>query len=266
MPHRMDYRKAQALRAAELMEQARNAQTIPQAAPSPAQSTVEPASDTESTQGPRQAPAHRLSEQYDKNIEALGRGAEAFARHPDNPSEKVVKSSGSNFDYPRDPDSPNRGVNLRRPPTNPKLQPSSEPEEPMHVQQPIAYEKAIDRNEEMIADLHNAPTSGAVQELSTRPDSDASTAPELPASPESPTPIEAESAEPAPEATAPSEPPFDPETTNTQFAYTDDELAFFKLAEGAVLESGQGKPVTDRNRTQTQVVVPGLTPDEPQDD
>ncbi len=266
MPHRMDYRKAQALRAAELMEQARNAQTIPQTGPAPAQSSVEPASDTESTPNTREAPAHRLSDQYDKNIEALGRGAEAFARHPENPSEKVVKSSGSNFDYPRDPESPNRGVNLRRPPTNPKLQPGSEPKEPMHVQQPIAYEKAIDRNEEMIADLQNATTKGAVQELSTDSANGAPGAPEQPSSPEAPTPSEIESAEPTPEAPAVSRPPFDPESTNTQFAYTDEELAFFKLAEGAVLESGQGKAVTDHNRTQTQVLIPGLSPDESQND
>ena len=33
-------------------------------------------------------------------------------------------------------------------------------------------------------------------------------------------------------------------------------MAFYKLADGAVLESGEGAPVVDQNRTKTHVIIP----------
>ena len=246
MTNPTNFRAAQARRMAELIEQARtlDEQTKTQANQAPSQ--VEREVQTDPTRVSQQAPAHRLQEQYSNNIEALGRGSEAFARNNQDPAKIVVKSGQAGIDYDRNPDTPNQGVGLRTPATNPKLRAENQTEEPMYIRQPIEYEKAIDNNEEIIAELQNAPTTGAVAQMGTEQVAQ-ETSEEVAGTPAQAT----DTLEKEEVASAANQ-----EVTNANFQYDESEMAFYKLAEGAILESGEGASVVDQNRTKTHVIIP----------
>ena len=267
MTNAVDFRAEQARKIAELIDQATTLNKQQSAPVNQPTSQIEQEADSDPTRINHKAPAHRLQEQYSNNIAALGRSDEAFARNNQDPSKIVVKSGQAGIDYDRDPESPNQGVGLRSPATNPKLLAETTKDEPMHVRQPIAYEKAITTNEERIAELQNTPTTGAVAEM------DASKEQATPAKEQSLPKTSTQSGEkseiqshvpispPAPsseDSLIDSKKPVSPdqEPTNTNFRYSDKELEFYKLAEGAILESGEGASVVDPNRTKTHVIVP----------
>lgn len=264
MPGPTNYRSDLARQTAQLLEQARALDAQQKSDSANVPSSTEQELNADPTRITREAPAHRLAEQYSKNIAALNQGEQIFSRRQENPSKQVVKSSESSLKRDRAPERRPKGV-AGRPskPTRPlNEEASGNPEEPMHVTQPRAYEEAITTNEEFIASLEEAPaaaTTRAPDTDSTLPASD-QVGPELFGIIEhllEPAPVDEDRFVPeAPVHEEPQPQSTSPDVTNTNFVYTKEDSPFYKLAEGAIIESGEGKPVADRGRTQTQVAVP----------
>ena len=259
-----NYRKDQALQSNKLIEQARDLDSATDSTRTNSPSTTEKEVEADPTRISQKAPAHRLSEQYTRNIVALGRSQQFFRRHQDNPSKRVVKSPESGLTHNHEPELPSQSIGIRNP--TPALSPTenspSLEEEPMHLTQPKAYEEAITTNEEFIAGLDDAPANetSPSPEAGTPPESTLAIPPELLdiiehliESPKEgddqfvPSPV---SEEPPPPEPAQSD------VTNVNFVYKKEHSPFYKLAKGAIIESGEGKPVVDKGRTRTHIVIP----------
>ena len=198
------------------------------------------------------APVHRtnalISEQLDQNLSKVAKNPEEYGTKQDG-TRVLVKTSGSGFDPGHQLPGHQAGVNLRNPAAANRVRKSKE--EPMHIAQPKAYEKAIDDNEEQLAGLREQPTSGAVEELQNRgPD----VTPQAPADEVTEprtedTLAEPETPEPTPEPASKGR-PFDPDKTNANYRFDESESLFAAYAAGAEVESGE-VTFEDRGRTQT---------------
>ena len=215
------------------------------------------------------APVHRtnthVSEQLDHNLTKVAKNPEEYGTKQDG-TRVLVKSSGSGFDPGRQLPGHQAGVNLRNPAAANRVRKNQD--EPMHIAQPKAYEKAIDDNEEHMAELRDQPTSGAVEELERR----APTATSAVESTEAAAPTETEETlddvQDTETPTTTPEPraegrPFDPDKTNANYRFDESESLFHAYAAGAEVESGE-VTVEDRGRTQTMGVSDErATPSEP---
>ena len=201
------------------------------------------------------APIHRtnalVSEQLDQNLAKVAKKPEEYGTKQDG-TRVLVKTSGSGFDPGHQLPGHQAGVNLRNPAAANRVRKSTD--EPMHIAQPKAYEKAIDDNEEQMAELRDKPTTGAVEELQARSPVAAAQVQgeEVTELRTEDTLEETETTDttdttPEPESKGR---PFDPDKTNANFRFEESESLFHAYAAGAEVESGE-VTFEDRGRTQT---------------